>query len=398
MENDISTDNIAPQPEVLHDSGEGSATPLQHKNPTKEAAPEAPVQAKSASEAIKAAMAKVAAEPEDGGDDEVKAVKAEEKKPEPEPEKVTEKAEEVPADKKAEDKAGEDEAAKAAQSEGKADRVPSRLLPKAREVWWNTPGPVRAEFDRMEREASEASAKAQESVQFHESLRQYADMAKAAGTSVSDALGRYVEVDKMLANDFGRGMAHIAQSHGKNPVEAVAQFMRSAGVLPQQLGAYLQGQPAQPQQQQQQQRPQTVSGDPVAHQAMQRIQQLESQLQQQQEEAKFSKLETEIIAPFKAENHRYDELAEDIAFFLKSGKIPTSLSPVERLAAAYDMAERINPAPIMAQGNLAEPADNVASLAAKKSISGAPGKSSTSSGKPKIMSIRESLAAAMRTA
>src|SRR3546814_16478641 len=50
-----------------------------------------------------------------------------------------------------------------------------------------------------------------------------------------------------------------------------------------------------------------------------------------------------IIDPFKRDHPRYAELEQDIAFFLQSGKIPTSLSPSDRLAAAYDMAERINP-------------------------------------------------------
>lgn len=282
----------------------------------------------------------------------------------------TAEGKEVDADKKADDKAAAQDP-KGAQSEGKSDKVPARLLPREREVWMNTPNPIKAAWDRMEREATETIAKSQESVQFHESLRKFDDMAKAAGIPISEAMERYVSMDQKLAQNFGQGLAEIAQSFGKNPVEAVAQFMRSAGVLPQQLGAYLQGQPAQPQQPQAQQ-PQQRQPDPTAQAALQRVEQLERQLQQQQVDARQSRVESEIIAPFRAANPRYDELAGDIAFFLNSGKIPTSMTPVERLETAYDMAERINPAPVVAQGNLAEPAGKPASDAGKKSVRGAP--------------------------
>src|SRR5690606_8064882 len=51
----------------------------------------------------------------------------------------------------------------------------------------------------------------------------------------------------------------------------------------------------------------------------------------------------QYVEPFIQSHPRYYELEQDIAFFLQSGKIPANLSPAEKLAAAYDMAERINP-------------------------------------------------------
>lgn len=280
---------------------------------------------------------------------------------------------EVDADKKADDKAAAQDP-KGAQSEGKSDKVPARLLPREREVWMNTPNPIKAAWDRMEREATETIAKSQESVQFHESLRKFDDMAKAAGIPISEAMERYVSMDQKLAQNFGQGLAEIAQSFGKNPVEAVAQFMRSAGVLPQQLGAYLQGQPAQPQQPQAQQ-PQQRQQDPQVAHLQQELAQVKQFVQQQletQSKAEVEAARRDIIEPLMAKHPRFEELRHDIAFFYNSDRIPTSMTPVERLEAAYDMAERINPAPVVAQGNLAEPAGKPASDAGKKSVRGAP--------------------------
>lgn len=293
--------------------------------------------------------------------------KKEEPKAEPE-EKAEAEAPEVEAEKP--DEAGEKETAKAAQSEGKADRIPSRLLPKEREVWANVPNAVKAAWERMEAEHASAAEKYEASAKFHEELREYDEMAKKANTTIKTALDRYVAMDKKIAANFGEGVADIARAFNKNPVEAVAQFMRAAGVLPQQLGAYLQGKPVQPVQAQMQQAQRAP--DPVAQQALQKVAHLEQMLQQQQEEAKIAEAER-IIDSAKANMPRFDELQNDVAFFLQSGKIPVSLSPVERLEVAYDMAERINPAPVKTSPSLAEPAGKPpVSDAGKKSVRGAP--------------------------
>src|SRR3546814_3093057 len=68
-----------------------------------------------------------------------------------------------------------------------------------------------------------------------------------------------------------------------------------------------------------------------------------AQLQQTIVQVQEQQLAATIIDPFKRDHPRYAELEQDIAFFLQSGKIPTSLSPSDRLSAAYDKAERINP-------------------------------------------------------
>lgn len=365
----------------------------------------------SIDEALEKAFAKAqskAEEPEAKAKPDSQEAKKPKEEPEPKGEKADSEDETKPKARAAdgkfapadvEGKADAPKAEAASQSEGKHVKAPARLLPSERDVWVNTPRAVQGAFERIEREFEEASVKHKEATEFHEGLRQYADMAKGANTTVKDALDRYVAADKMLAQDFGRGLAHIAQSHGKNPVEAVAQFMRAAGVQPQQLGAYLQGQPAQPQQQAQ--RP----VDPVAQAALQRVQQLEQVLQQQQKAQEVEQnrryLEEQVLAPAMANMPRFGELQPDIVKLLETGYIDASLSPDVRLREAYFLADRMRPA----LGNRSEPeADpdtdgKVTPLPRKKQISGSPTASTAKSVKKgPAPSIDEALESALRKA
>lgn len=375
-------------PEVLTDLGEGPTTPLQHKNPTAEPDPE-PVAPKTVAESVKEAMAKVEA-------DENKAAAKDDPKENTESEAKADEEEEVAAPKKEAGKAGESEAEKASQSEGKRINAPSRLLPSERDVWVNTPRAVQGAFERLEREYEAKLGETKAAADFHAELREFDDLAKKSGTTIKEALANFVNAENAIRQDFGRGITQLAQSMGKNPTQAVAEFMRAANVTPQQLGAYLQGQPAQAPQQQQQ-RP----VDPTAQAALQRVQQLEQQLAKQAEEAQrmaeLQRVEQEIIGPAKVEMPRFDELHDKIVKLLETGYIDTSLSPDVRLREAYHAADRLYPALYEASSNEID-LDDKRPSPGNKSIKGAPGKSSTSSGKPKIMSIRESIAAAMRTA
>ena len=67
------------------------------------------------------------------------------------------------------------------------------------------------------------------------------------------------------------------------------------------------------------------------------------QLKTQMAELQTKHITATVIEPFAKEHPRYFELQPQIASFLNSDMIPTSLSPIDRLAAAYDMAERISP-------------------------------------------------------
>lgn len=314
-----------------------------------------------------------------------------EAKPEPEepdvkPE-VKEPKAEKPAVKAEPDEAKVDAKAEPEKPAEKQVNAPSRLLPKAREVWANTPRVVQAEFERFEREIETERQTHKAASDFHAELREYDDMAKGAKTTVKQALDRYVNFDKALSQDFGQGMAMIAQDQGKKPIEAVASLLRALGTTPEQYAQHVMQNPqahqiAPAQQQQRQSAP-----DPV----MAEIQQLKQQLRDMGQQTAHDRIHAEIIAPFAADHPRFAELTPAIEKLLKSDIVPVSLSAADRLDAAYDMAERLNPSPV-ARATVSDPDREVRSSAGNKSISGAPGTNSTKA-KPKIMSIPEVIAA-----
>jgi hypothetical protein len=127
------------------------------------------------------------------------------------------------------------------------------------------------------------------------------------------------------------------------------------------------------------------------------------QLEQTINEMRQEKAAAEIINPFRAANPRYDELQDDIAFFLQSGKIPASLSPQERLETAYDMAVRINPTSAVEATQVQEaPAaktERPAKLdAGTKSIRGAPTGQDPEEDDPDATDIRALLRKELRRA
>lgn len=251
---------------------------------------------------------------------------------------------------------------KSRQSEGqKYHEPPARFLPKAKEAWANVPNAVKGEIARLEQEHEAEVGKYREAGERYERLREYDDIAKSNGRDLKDSLAKMVEVERALAQNPIAGLEAILREIG--PRKADGSHLSLMDVLQyvaQNPQAYQQA-VNQPRQQPQQRQP-----DPEVQALKQEIQSMRAEQTAQS-----------IIAPFAAQNPRFNELQEDIAFFLNSGKIPASLTPQERLEAAYDMAVRINPtssvAPSQAQEErpaVAKPAPS--DPAGAKSIRGAP--------------------------
>lgn len=280
--------------------------------------------------------------------------------------------------------APEDQVAKP--SEGKVPEPPARFLPKAREVWANTPNPVKAEVARMEREYAAEAETHRVAKQFHEELREYDELAKRTGTTVKEALASYVELEQSFAKDPEGTLPRLLQKVNMNPMQAVLAVLKSAGATPQQFAEHVRLNPGQYQANAMPQRaPAQPAPDPMASRALQEVQQLKEQLVRQD-------VYTTVVAPFAAEHPRYEELQEPIAKILKSGMVPESMGLIERLEVAYDMAERLHPAPYREAPEVetAQPTAPVNPVAGKKSIKGAP-----SGGKAPAMrtpSIRDALA------
>lgn len=279
-------------------------------------------------------------------------------------EKSAEQAEPRVANKPAAER--EEDKPRPSEGQKRAD-PPARFLPKAKEAWINVPHSVRDEVRRMEVEHEAEITKYRAATERYEPIRQFDEIAKSNGRELKDSLAKVVQVENALARNPIMGLDMILREIGPRKADGspltlyeVAQHI--ARQSPQEYQQAMQG--AQGQHQQAQERQQTQS----------EVQELRNVIQSMQVERTAEK----IIEPFKASHPRYPELEDDIAFFLKSGKIPASLSPVEKLEAAYDMAARINP--VGSRSASAPPVDD-ASVAAKpapaddagaKSVRGAP--------------------------
>ena len=241
-------------------------------------------------------------------------------------------------------------------------KPPAHFLPRAKEAWSSVNPDVQGEVHRMAQNYEKGIAEYKESHENWTKLREFDQIAKSAGTTVPDYLKTVYAIDQLVRT---------------NPEEGIKRVMASVGITPEQYANHILGKQQQasrdPQGAQTNQLTQTVQ------QLTQKLQEMEKReaerLEKEEQEKIINGLQTKFIAPFRANHPRYDELEQDIALFLNSGKIPYNLSEQERLEAAYDMAERINPAPqFQAKSEPGTPAFAPRQLdpAGQKSVTGSP--------------------------
>lgn len=238
---------------------------------------------------------------------------------------------------------------------------PAKFLPDAKEKWLNTPRAVQRDVENLTREHEAEVSKYRESHERYESVREYDELARSNGRDLKDSLARVVEIENALQANPIAGLNRILMEAGprKPDGQPVSLYEVAEHIVRQGPQGYQQMVAQVPQQQMQQRE------DP-------RIE----QLQQQLAEMKEQQIAATVIEPFMRDHPRYNELQADIAFFLQSGKISNSLSPLDRLEAAYDMAVRINPASHAAPSAHADPdpGDRAApDFSGSKSIKSAPG-------------------------
>lgn len=241
---------------------------------------------------------------------------------------------------------------------------PRNFLPDSREKWTNVPRPVQRDIDNMAREHAAQVDQLTRSNERYESLREFDDLARSNGRDLRESLAKMAQIeDLMQANPYA-GLNAILQEIGPRRPDGssvtlfeVAQFITQAG--PEKWQQIVGARPQAQNDQRQQVNPEVAA-----------LRQEIAKLQTQQ-------VASSVIEPFKVAHPRYEELKSDIAMFLNSGRIPASLSPSDRLAAAYDMAERLNP-----PSNVDKPAPATSpdadgradeNLSGTKSIKSAPG-------------------------
>ncbi|RUX96153.1 hypothetical protein EN993_08920 [Mesorhizobium sp. M7D.F.Ca.US.004.01.2.1] len=232
--------------------------------------------------------------------------------------------------------------------------------------WEKSPEPVKAAVHRSIRELEAGIEKHRVSAEAYEQVKDFDDLAKKNNTSLRDAMTRYTNLERTLLTNPLKG------------IEAVCDY---AGVSLRQLAAHVMGQ-----------KPDEVQGqnDATVRELRQEIASLKQQvggvttsIQQQHVERTGAAVEK-----FAAEHPRFEELAEDIAFFIKSGK-------TKDLAEAYSLAERMNPAPATtaqaAPQTRTAPDPQAQTLKGQKSVTGAPSAGSDPATKRASTSIKDAL-------
>lgn len=265
-------------------------------------------------------------------------------------------------------------------------QAPDKFIPSAKDVWRNVPGEVKGEIARIMKEHDDEIAGARE---FITPLVKYHQMAQQTGTSLPEALDRYVNMEQALRSDPASGFKALLENMEMQPTEAIGHMLRAFNVDPQALAQHIAQNPQAyfPQAPRQQQ---PAPEDP-------RIAQLQGHIEQMQKD----QIRATVIEPFRSSHPRYAELESDIAFFLQSGRIPQSLSLNERLEVAYDMAARLSPASsasdFPSDEGLAPQQSRVATdLSGTKSVRGAPSSGvDTSARRKRNMSRGEAIEAAM---
>jgi hypothetical protein len=158
---------------------------------------------------------------------------------------------------------------------------PKRFSAAAKEAWASAPETVRAEVLRLEAELTTGLRKYQAAAARDAELSDFHDRAAKGGTTLKEALVRYVDLEDLVRADPDKGLEVVFQNIGLSSREWAMKL----------LG-------------------QGPDADSIA----------------------------EAVAKFAAAHPRFDELSKDIAFFLDTGR-------ADDLAEAYTLAERINPAP-----------------------------------------------------
>jgi hypothetical protein len=203
-----------------------------------------------------------------------------------------------------------------------ASEAPARFSDDAKAEWAAAPESVRRESERAIRELTEGHQKYRQAAERDSALNEFHEMAKQSGKELHGVVREYVNMENLLR---------------QNPVQGVEAILQRVGITPRQYAEHILGQ----------------SPDDQASEQSRHIMELNTKIQrleqalggvqqtfQQQQESAVSK----EVTQFKEAHPRFDELADDIAFFLKT-RCPGDL------AQAYELAERLNPAPAQADAS-----------------------------------------------
>lgn len=238
--------------------------------------------------------------------------------------------------------------------------APSRFSNDAKAAWETSPEPVKAEVHRAIRELEQGYEKHRTDAEAFNEVREYDELAKSVGTTMKAAMTNYVGIERLLAQNPIAGFQRIAQNMGLDLHQIAAAIV---GQSPDQV---------------------RVHQDTTIAELRKQITELQqavsgtsTYIKDQRENAVLDEINAFAADP---EHARFEELSDDIAFFLQTKK-------AKNLGEAYDLAVRLNPAPV------ASPAPDLSAQTRKgtKSVSGAPSAGSDPATRKPSTSIKDSL-------
>lgn len=218
-----------------------------------------------------------------------------------------------------------------------ASEPPSRFSPDAKRDWATAPETVRAETERAIKELTKGYEQYKTAAERDRSLQEFHELAHRGGTDLKTALSRYVGMENALRQD---------------PIKGLELVLQNIGMTPRQYAERVLGQPADQQQSQ---------ADATIMELRQQVARLEQMVGGVTQTFEQQRAQTthEAVSKFAADHPRFEELSEDIVFFLKT-RCPGNLEE------AYQLAERLNPAPAPVVSETTSPAASSAPAPAPK--------------------------------
>lgn len=276
-------------------------------------------------------------------------------------------------------KQGEDGTKAEEKPEAKADAADQKTVrheaPKgfdatAKADWEKTPETVRGATARR---ISELEKGIEQTRQAYEPLKEYDEYAKQNGTSLKAALDQYTGLERLLGsqnpNEKLQGLQQVFDYAGINPHQFAEQVL---GKSPDEAASRQSGEL-------QQLRSEIAS-------LKQQLGGVNQHVQSTQEQQVMSQIEAFASQPGR---ERFEELAPEISKLLNTGY-------ASDLGEAYDLAERINPAPQQQQSAPVQTRNDpinaeAQTLRGSKSISGSPSYGQSPSQRKPSGSIREAM-------
>lgn len=319
-------------------------TPEQPQEPEKGAEkPEAkPERKETAKDSVMRAAEKVKAKAEAEN-----AAKPADDKPKAQPKQPVPKAEAKPTEQPAEQQKPAEAKPEVPQGERKQwHEAPRRYSAEAKQAWESTPDQVKAETHRALSELERGLNQYREA---YKDVEDYDRQARQSGTTIRQALDNYVGIERLLTQDPVAGFERIIANLGLKTNDGRPMTLHdfAAKVLDQEPNEQISRQTG------------------VISQLQAKISQLEQQvsgvsnsIQQQRADAVARQ-----VAEIAGKNPRFEELSEDIAMFIQTGR-------AKDLPEAISLAERLNPAPAPVQAKPETP--KPLNPAGQKSVTGTP--------------------------